>query len=44
MRQRPGASAVVVQDHHLDGLPEEIIRKQSQFDAQAWAEGRLSRD
>jgi hypothetical protein len=28
-------------DDHLDGLREEIIRKKSQLDERAWAEGRL---
>jgi hypothetical protein len=33
---------VMVGDDHLDGLREEIVRKKSQLEARAWAEGRLS--
>jgi hypothetical protein len=29
-------------DDHLDGVREEIVRKKSQLDERAWAEGRLS--
>jgi hypothetical protein len=32
----------IVVDDDLDGLREEIVRKVSQLEAQAWAEGRRS--
>ena len=41
-RIRGATPPIMVHDDDLAGLREEIIRKQSQLDERAWAEGRLS--